>query len=151
MVPLPSCRLYGAVTLRAPPPGPGRGLTVPCGWNHTGPPGAEDWPVPHDTRDVGPGARLFRGPWRGSGRGPGRPSGRGGCCDCARRAGCSPRPGRADPGRARTKSVSSRCLLAFNPFHCVCLRPFRPEMLGFVIGSLAPFYSHAIRITTVYT
>ena len=33
---LPSCSLYGAATLRAPPLGPGRGLTLPCGWNNAG-------------------------------------------------------------------------------------------------------------------
>ena len=31
---LPPCSLYGAATLRPPPLGPGRGLTLPCGWNN---------------------------------------------------------------------------------------------------------------------
>ena len=30
---LPPCCLYGAVIPRAPPLGPGRALTLPCGWN----------------------------------------------------------------------------------------------------------------------
>ena len=30
---LPPCSLCGAATLRPPPLGPGRGLTLPCGWN----------------------------------------------------------------------------------------------------------------------
>ena len=34
---LPPCRLYGAVIPRAPPLGPGRALTLPCGWNNAGP------------------------------------------------------------------------------------------------------------------
>ena len=33
---LPLCILYGAATLRPPPLGPGRGLTLPCGWNNAG-------------------------------------------------------------------------------------------------------------------
>ena len=33
---LPPCSLYGAATLRPPPLGPGRGLTLPCGWNNAG-------------------------------------------------------------------------------------------------------------------
>ena len=36
VVPLPPCRLYGAATLRTPPLGPGRALTLPCGWNNAG-------------------------------------------------------------------------------------------------------------------
>ena len=31
---LPPCRLYGAATLRPTPLGPGRGLTLPCGWSN---------------------------------------------------------------------------------------------------------------------
>ena len=34
MVLLPPCSLYGAATLRPPPLGPGRGLTLPCGRNN---------------------------------------------------------------------------------------------------------------------
>ena len=34
---LPPCRLYGAaIYIRAPPLGPGRALTLPCGWNNAG-------------------------------------------------------------------------------------------------------------------
>ena len=33
---LPPCSLYGVATLRPPPLGPGRGLTLPCGWNNAG-------------------------------------------------------------------------------------------------------------------
>ena len=33
---LPPCSLYGAATLRPPPLGPGRSLTLPCGWNNAG-------------------------------------------------------------------------------------------------------------------
>ena len=33
---LPPCSLYGAATLRPTPLGPGRGLTLPCGWNNAG-------------------------------------------------------------------------------------------------------------------
>ena len=33
---LPPCSLYGAVIPRAPPLGPGRALTLPCGWNNAG-------------------------------------------------------------------------------------------------------------------
>ena len=33
---LPPCRLYGAAIPRAPPLGPGRALTLPCGWNNAG-------------------------------------------------------------------------------------------------------------------
>ena len=33
---LPPCSLCGAATLRPPPLGPGRGLTLPCGWNNAG-------------------------------------------------------------------------------------------------------------------
>ena len=36
VVRLPPCSLYGAATLRPPPLGPGRGLTLPCGWNNAG-------------------------------------------------------------------------------------------------------------------
>ena len=34
---LPTCRLHGAATQRVPPIGPGRALTLPCGWNNAGP------------------------------------------------------------------------------------------------------------------
>ena len=33
---LPACSLYGAATLRPPPLGPDRGLTLPRGWNNAG-------------------------------------------------------------------------------------------------------------------
>ena len=33
---LPPCRLHGAAIQRAPPLGPGRALTLPCGWNNAG-------------------------------------------------------------------------------------------------------------------
>ena len=33
---LPPCRVYGAATQRASPLGPGRALTLPCGWNNAG-------------------------------------------------------------------------------------------------------------------
>ena len=36
MVLLPPCSLLGVATLRPPPLGPGRGLTLPCGWNNAG-------------------------------------------------------------------------------------------------------------------
>ena len=42
MASLPPCRLYGAAIPRAPPLGPGRALTLPCGWNNAGP-GAGPW------------------------------------------------------------------------------------------------------------
>ena len=34
MASLPPCRLYGAAIQRAPPLGPDRDLTWPCGWNN---------------------------------------------------------------------------------------------------------------------
>ena len=33
---LPPCRLYGAAIQSASPLGPGRALTLPCGWNNAG-------------------------------------------------------------------------------------------------------------------
>ena len=38
---LPPCCLYGAVIPIAPPLGPGRALTLPCGWNNAGAAGNE--------------------------------------------------------------------------------------------------------------
>ena len=33
---LKTCRLHGAAIQNASPPGPGRALTLPCGWNNAG-------------------------------------------------------------------------------------------------------------------
>ena len=36
MASLTTCRLHGAAIQRASPLGPGRALTLPCGWNNAG-------------------------------------------------------------------------------------------------------------------
>ena len=43
VVSLPPSHLYGAAARRAPTLGPGRALSLPCGWNHAGAPAAPGW------------------------------------------------------------------------------------------------------------